>query len=488
MTPERNPRAWKLAGTLCSVLCLGYFYMLDRWVFSTRGFSPIFALLLAVYDARAAWLSVLICAMALLWSRAAPIRGLAGFVGRHALPCIVAIVAALALAAIVVYHAYPLAMDEYAAVFQAKVFASGHIVGHLPPYLVNWLVAPGFNGVFLFASPVTGRVVEGYWPGFALLLAPFERIGAPWLCNPVLAGIGLYFIHRITLEITRDRVAAGLAVLFAVASGAYVANAISLYSMQAHLTANLAFAWLLLSPSRGRAFAAGLVGSLALILHNPFPHALFAFPWLMAFLADRERRRFLPSLILGYLPISLVGGVGWYLLRGGIGADLHRATGGLAAAFRLPDALMWNARAAGLAKMWIWAVPCLLLFALLGFWRWRRDRHVRLLAWSAMLTFCGYLFVTFDQGHGWGNRYFHSAWGVLPILAAGAFVGESTERERLFAFAGAVTILGLLCSFRISYTKSTASFRATSRRSPRRIGREMTCSSSIRRAASTSAT
>ena len=67
--------------------------------------------------------------------------------------------------------------------------------------------------------------------------------------------------------------------------------------------------------------------------------------------------------------------------------------------------------------MWIWAPPCSFIFAVLGGWRLRENRVVRLLVQSAVLTFAGYLFVRFDQGHGWGYRYFHSAWGVIPILA-----------------------------------------------------------------------
>jgi len=424
---------------------LTYFLLVNRWGFSTLGFTPIFERLLLLYDAHAAWFCTAIAIMAAFGSRAAPYQSIARFIDQYLVRTLAAFVVAFALGAVFVYHDYPLAIDEYAAVFQAKIFASGHLVGHLPPYLVDWLIAPGFNRVFLFASPITGRVVEAYWPGFALLLAPFERLGAPWLCNPLLAGVGLYLIHRITLEITRDRVAAGFAVLFSVASGAYVANAISFYSMQAHLTANLLYAWLLMTPTRGRALAAGFVGSLALILHNPFPHMLFALPWLIAFLVDRDRRRVLLPLIAGYVPLSLVGGVGWLWVRGRIGADIHRThLAGVKAFFRWPDAVMWNARAAGLAKLWVWAVPCLLLFAVLGFVRWRRDWRVRLLAWSAVTTFLGYFFVVFDQGHGWGNRYFHSAWGVLPILAAGAFAGGSGQREKLTAFAGAAAVLSLL--------------------------------------------
>ena len=48
----------------------------------------------------------------------------------------------------------------------------------------------------------------------------------------------------------------------------------------------------------------------------------------------------------------------------------------------------------------------------------RKDSGVRLIGASALLTFFTYFAIPFDQGHGWGYRYFHSAWGVLPILAA----------------------------------------------------------------------
>jgi hypothetical protein len=85
--------------------------------------------------------------------------------------------------------------------------------------------------------------------------------------------------------------------------------------MQAHLTANLLFAWLLLKPTPYRAFGAGVVGSLALVLHNPFPHMLFAAPWVIAIARPREQRRSFVALILGYLPLTVLMGVGWLYLR-----------------------------------------------------------------------------------------------------------------------------------------------------------------------------
>jgi hypothetical protein len=405
----------------------------------------MFRLLLTVDDAYTAWLALAICCLAALWNRPAPLLRVAEFLGIH--PCFTALLSAvmIALGTVLVYHDYAFSMDEYAAVFQSKIFASGQAFAQLPRNLIDWLVVRGFNGSFLVASPETGRAIEHYWPGFALLLAPFEFFKMPWLCNASLAGLALLLIHWITKEITGDRTAAGWALLFTIASGGFVANAISYYSMQAHLTANLLFVALLMKPTRYRVFGAGLVGSLALIMHNPVPHALFALPWIVA-MTDRNQRQYLLPLILGYLP-GLGLGLGWVVFRSDIASGaygvsaLSEVTDGV---FAWPNAILLNMRAAALVKMWIWAVPCLFVFALLGRRRHGDDRHVRLLAQSAILTFAGYLFVRFDQGHGWGYRYFHSAWGTIPILAACAMTDQSDAKRRLVSFAGAAAVLNLV--------------------------------------------
>jgi hypothetical protein len=431
---------------LLSAICLAYFYLLDRFLFSSAHFSPIFRLLLGVYDSRTAWLALAICVLAAIWRHPGPILRMVDLFGNHPYFVALASVAMLGLGTILIYHDYPLSMDEYAAVFQAKIFASGRLAAQVPRSLVDWLVLSGFNGSFLVASPESGRAIEHYWPGFAALLAPFEFLNVRWLCNPTLAGLAIVLIYRITLEITGDRRAAGWALLFTVASGGFVANALSYYSMQAHLTANLLFAALLLKPTNYRALGAGLVGSLALILHNPVPHALFAIPWLLTMALEREQRRFLLPLILGYLP-GVALGLGWLLWRADIGFGAHGAAAmrGLTdGVFAWPDAALLNMRAAALAKMWLWTLPCLFVFAVLGRRRLGDNRSVRLLTQSAILTFAGYLFVRFDQGHGWGFRYFQSAWGAVPILAGCAMTNRSDAQRRLVSFAGAAAILNLI--------------------------------------------
>ncbi|HEY2145221.1 MAG TPA: hypothetical protein VGH12_04065, partial [Steroidobacteraceae bacterium] len=313
-----------LMGVACSALCVAYFYLLDRILLSSAHFSPIFRFLLATYDVKAAWLSLMVCVLATAWDRPALISQWVDFLGRNPLQIALASTVLCALGALIAYQNYPLSMDEYAAVFQSKIFASGSAFAQVPKDLIDWLVVRGFNGEFLIASRETGRAIGQYWPGFALLLAPFQFLDIPWACNASLSGLTIFLVFWITREITGDRRAAGWAMLFTLASGAFIADGISYYSMQAHLCANLLFVALLIRPSKYRAFGAGLVGSLALILHNPYPHALFAIPWIAAAAMQRDRRSSLLPLLLGYLPGAAIG-LGWLMFRSDISSGGHDA-------------------------------------------------------------------------------------------------------------------------------------------------------------------
>jgi hypothetical protein len=53
----------------------------------------------------------------------------------------------------------------------------------------------------------------------------------------------------------------------------------------------------------------------------------------------------------------------------------------------------------------------------------------RLFTASALLTLFGYFLVPVDQGHGWGYRYFHSAWMALPLLATAALFRPARIRS-----------------------------------------------------------
>lgn len=405
------------------------------------GLSAIFLYLFTVDDAAALRCTLLVIAVAACIPGGWSTRPILRWLGDHPLWIAVTVAVVYSWASWSVYQHWALSMDEYAALFQSRVFAAGHLRGQFPPPLVDWLIPKGFQHYFFNVTP-DGRVTSGYWPSFALLLTPFTRLGVPWMCNPLLSAATLLAVHRLALRVFADREGAGLAVLLTVASPEFFADGISYYSMQAHLLANTLYAVLLATPTVRRATAAGIIGSLALSLHNPVPHLLFALPWMVFIVRRTADWKIGAALLAGYLPGCLLLGFGWFFATATVTATAAAAAASAAAAtaaasalhavvpvarlptiplpFTWPTSPVMLARAVGIAKLWAWSVPALLILAPLGAWKWRRDPLCRLLTLSAVLTLFGYVFVPVDQGHGWGYRYFHSAWMVLPLLTTAA--------------------------------------------------------------------
>lgn len=435
--------AWSLAGA-----ALAHAFVWRAASGNPDGFSPIFAFLLAAYDGHGNLL-LLAVVLSAYFLRARP-GALQAIEWAGARPWLVAAVAfpLLCTASLGVYHAFPLSMDEYTALFQAETFAAGKRAGAFPRELLDSLIPSIFQNHFFLVSRATGEVSASYWPGFALLLAPFAALGIPWAANPAIGALTLPALHRLTERVTGSRDAAGWALAIALASPAFVVTSISYYSMPAHLLLNLLYALLLLQPTMPRALLAGVLGSLALTLHNPVPHLLFGIGF-VAWLCTRPGSApLLAALVAGYLPLALLLGVGWHvhlleLVRAVVPAAAPAITAPppsqpallevIATHLRnlvaLPDARVLLVRFSGLSKVWTWGAACLLVLAVLGLWLARRRTGVRLLAAALAVTFLGYFLVPFDQGHGWGYRYLHSAWFVLPLLAAIPLAGTDGRRD-----------------------------------------------------------
>jgi hypothetical protein len=424
----------------------------------------VFDYLLREQDIPGTILVIAIAIAAWLPPTRASASALVGFVGRHVWVIAVLVFVLLCAAMLTVTLNHALAGDEHLALFQSRAFAAGHLTGQFPPEMAMRLVPTAYQWRWLIVSP-SGAVAAVYWPGFALLLAPFSLAGAPWACNPLLTALSIVLIARLAERFTGSAVAGGWAVLFAIGSPGFTAMALSYFSMPAHLFLNLLFVWLMVQGGTRRLLAAGFVGSLALVQSNPVPHLLFALPWLMAVARESGSRRKLAALAVGYAPVSLILGLGWWLFLRGLQGKIEilpygtesglieQLANGLAylglqlyAVFTVPDEYTLMSRAAEQVRLWSWSVPGLPLLTLAGWWLLRREAEVRLLGWSLACTLVGYLFVNFDQGYGWGARYVHSAWGVLPVLAAGAMVSvpDPTKALRLSSYVLRLTLLSLV--------------------------------------------
>jgi hypothetical protein len=444
-----SPAALVVIATLAvSVLTV---LLARSFVWGSRDRPFAFEFLFLRDEPPAAWLSAAIVLLAALAAatKKMPERLFVSALAKDPRAFIACVTAALAASALLVYRGHPLSMDEYAPLFQARIFARGSLIAQVPAELVQRLVPP-FRW-FIETSP-DGRMLSAYWPGFALMLTPFVWLGVPWLLNPLIGGATLLVLWRIARRLWPDSAAAGWVVLLTAASPAFVVNAISLYSMAAHLLMSACFAALLLDPTPRRLLYAGAVGSVALTLHNPFPHALFAIPWIAALALRPGRIRNLAALAAGYLPGVIVLGA-WFWVRSQVGGNeetaAHSTGEAVNAMTRLAFALpsmdsLWS-RVVNFSELALWAVPGLLALACLGaVWR-RQVPALRLIGASALLTIAAYLFVPYSQGHGWGYRYFHSAWLALPLLGAAALehpsAGAALRKMALFS-ALASLVLG----------------------------------------------
>lgn len=423
-------------------------------------FSRIFSYLLNAFDTHGNLLLLLLAVCAFLLRRQPAALAVVRIAAEQPWSIAAALFPLLCLGSLRIYHDYPLSMDEYAAVFQAQVFAAGRITGVFPTDLIDRLIPSFSQGYFLSVARSTGEVSSSYWPGFSLLLAPFVWLEIPWAANPALGALTIPAIHRLTRQVTGSQDAAGWAVAITAGSPVFIVSSISYYSMSAHLLCNLLFALLLMRPSVPRALLAGIIGSLALTLHNPVPHLLFSLAFFAWLCVRPGTAASLGALALGYLPLSVMLGFGWHQHV----ADLARTATAVQAAgsesplldtisarigplLHLPQANAVQARIAGLAKVWTWGALGFMVLAVYGWITARAAAEVKLLGTALAITFFGYFFVPFDQGHGWGYRYIHSAWFVIPVLASIALSrAQGDQGSELRSMAAWGTVLSLVFS------------------------------------------
>jgi len=425
----------------------------------------IFQYLLRTQDLAGAVLVIFIAVAAAIPAIGRPAAALVEAIARNPWPTAVASFLVLCAAQIYVADNHALAGDEHLMLMQSKAFAAGRLAAEFPPALLTWLIPWDYAHRWLMASTTTGEVVPVYWPGYALLLAPFSLLGIPWACNPLLASGSLVLMGRLASRLTGVPQAAGWAMLFALASPAFTGMALSYFSMTAHLFFNLAYAWILLERTPRRLLLAGVVGSAALILSNPVPHLLFAAPWIVWIARQPGARRALLTLAAGYAPLGLGLGIGWWVFVRQVQGDIwfapypadddpyHRLGNFLwfwqvqfHRVFTEPTESTLAKRLAEQVKLWLWTVPGLPALAAAGWWLARKQPPLHLLGLSLICTALGYLVVWFDQGYGWGVRYLHPAFGALPVLAAAAIVlvRDPTLGLALRRYAASAALLSLV--------------------------------------------
>ncbi len=100
-----------------------------------------------------------------------------------------AVLAAALVGSATLLHGVALSMDEFAASFQARIFASGRLQATVP---AEWQgLAPWMTPVFVNYKPEAGVWVSSYLPIYAAIRTIFTLARVESLTNPVLAALTL---------------------------------------------------------------------------------------------------------------------------------------------------------------------------------------------------------------------------------------------------------------------------------------------------------
>lgn len=347
------------------------------------------------------------------------------------------VVSAVALALL---DDYAFSMDEFGAVFQARLFADGRVSASVPAEWRRQVEA--ISPVFVSARQTDSAWVSLYLPGNAAIRAPFERAGVGWLSGVVLALVCVGAISGVARTLwPNQRVRHLLAVGVLALSTQFLVVAGTPYAMTAHLAVNLC--WLLVWVRGGRAaYLAGPIGMFGILLHQPVPHLLFAAPFGIRLLRDRQWRL---AMWMGLWYVSaLLLSAAWHNFVG-----FTAATGGLISALAAPRPISWLVAVMHAVLLATWQTPIAALAFVVSLRRVRTLRPLEQdLVFGLALSLVFYLFFKLiTQGHGWGWRYGHQVLGNVALLCAAVWptfeqaLGSSRARRLAIAsFVVTITV------------------------------------------------
>ncbi|HEX7251946.1 MAG TPA: hypothetical protein VF376_03620, partial [Thermoanaerobaculia bacterium] len=224
-----------------------------------------------------------------------------------------AMVAALVVASVAgagawtIFDNYPFSMDEFAASFQARIFAGGKLEVSLPEPWRRFAFA--LSPIFISIDRTRGVWRSAYLPVYAGIRALFLKAGAePWT-NPVLAGASVLALGVVARRLWPNKIGYGwVAVALLATSPQFLLTSMTAYAMPAYLAFHLAWLSLYLRGSRASLAATPWLGVIAMGINNPLPHLLFAAPFLLRLF--RSRRWGWASY---FTFVYLVGFAGWWV-------------------------------------------------------------------------------------------------------------------------------------------------------------------------------
>ena len=331
---------------------------------------------------------------------------------------------------------YDLSRDEQMATFDAAIFAQGRLVQPLPAFWRDHSAA--LNTTFIVPAEQRAAWVSAYLPGNAALRAIAGTFAAPALVGPVMTAIGAVALWASAARIwPDDREARIVALTLYLGSAQVLVTGMTAYAMPAHLACNLAWLWLFLRRAWWADIAALLVAFVAVGLHQPLMHPLFAAPLLFLLVMCKQEWPRAILFALGYAVIGLfwLSWPEWTWNLAQAATDARQPAGvdyltRLTTTVQQLDAAGLINMIANLLRFAAWQHLLLLPLVLAGMRIARHDRLAGALAAGVILTIVVMTVILPYQGHGFGYRYLHGLIGNCIILAVYGWRSMVTGRSR----------------------------------------------------------
>lgn len=347
---------------------------------------------------------------------------------------------------------YDMSRDEQMASFDAQVFAHGYLAAPLTGVWRDHSEA--LNTMFMYPTGRTAAWISAYLPLNAALRSLFGLIGDAALTGPAMLLLGAAALWGCARRIwPADREAAVVALLLYLGSGQVLVNGMTAYAMPAHLALNLCWLWLFLRRRAWTDMAALAVGFIAVGLHQPIMHPMFAAPILFLLVLERDWRR-AALYFLGYAAIGAFWAwwpnAMWSLVE----ADVVAPKGGgidyisrLVLTVTQGDGLRLANMVANILRFFAWQHLLLLPLLPLGIAIARKDRLAGALVAGPLLTLAVMLVILPYQGHGFGYRYLHGLIGNFILIAVFGWMtlGETLPHWRVLMMR--TTAAGLILVF-----------------------------------------
>jgi hypothetical protein len=326
-----------------------------------------------------------------------------------------------------VTRGFPLPVDEYFAVLQHQIFCHGEwFRWSFPPDCREYLDAMAAPQLVVDHARVS--LAPPTLPGFALIWSFFELFSAGPYANVLISGGVVLALASVARKLfPESRTAVPVALLLLISSPQFLLYGMTSYAMQAHLLFGLVWLRLFICEDRAAQTAAPWVGVLAMMLHRPNIHLLLAAPFLWRLVRDKKWGTVVYTALVYALGIALIKV--WAVMRtpggaDGIGHESYSPEAILHGIFSVPGPRQIMNQLMSLIMLLNWNNLLLLPLFWAGFRSKKEDAGGVFgdLWWGVILTTLFYLFINFDQGHGWGGRYFHPVLGSLLLLAVRTWV------------------------------------------------------------------